>query len=93
LQANGFFGARGFAGGIPAAYTLLAKQFLDNASATKQLHRLSMKEYIRQNWTYHAKGLWYYPPEGTKPVATLIGSPNFGEFLLLAYYRRRWSSD
>ncbi|XP_021955385.1 CDP-diacylglycerol--glycerol-3-phosphate 3-phosphatidyltransferase, mitochondrial [Folsomia candida] len=77
-KANGFFGAKGFAGGIPAAYTLLAKQFLDNADYAKQMYRLSMREYLRDGWTYHAKGLWYYPPNRILPAATLIGSPNFG---------------
>lgn len=38
-----------------------------------------MQEYLKKGWTYHAKGLWYYPPESEFPTITLIGSPNFGE--------------
>lgn len=38
-----------------------------------------MQEYLRPGWTYHAKGLWYYPPGSEFPSLTLVGSPNFGE--------------
>jgi len=77
-KANGFFGAKGFAGGIPAAYTQLAKIFFQNVKTAQQENRISMWEYLRPGWTFHSKGLWYYPAGGKLPVATLIGSPNFG---------------
>ncbi|KAI5719631.1 hypothetical protein M8J76_012779 [Diaphorina citri] len=73
--ANGFLGARGAAGGIPYAYTALAARFLSRVSNLK----VAMFEYVRSGWTYHAKGLWYSESPGSKPVLTLIGSPNFGE--------------
>uniref|UniRef100_A0A8D9ACU7 CDP-diacylglycerol--glycerol-3-phosphate 3-phosphatidyltransferase n=1 Tax=Cacopsylla melanoneura TaxID=428564 RepID=A0A8D9ACU7_9HEMI len=73
--ANGFLNARGVAGGIPYAYTALAAQFLSQVSALK----LSMFEYIRKGWTYHAKGLWYADRSDDPPILTLIGSSNFGE--------------
>lgn len=77
-KANGFLGARGFPGGIPAAYTLLAKNFFETVYAQKQHTRISMWEYVRPKWTFHAKGLWFYP-EGCKlPMMSLVGSPNFG---------------
>lgn len=77
-KANGFLGARGFAGGIPAAYTLLAKNFFENVYSQEQHKRISMWEYIRSKWTFHAKGLWYYPVGSKLPMITLVGSPNFG---------------
>uniref|UniRef100_A0A146LH60 CDP-diacylglycerol--glycerol-3-phosphate 3-phosphatidyltransferase n=2 Tax=Lygus hesperus TaxID=30085 RepID=A0A146LH60_LYGHE len=76
--ANGFLKARGLAGGIPGAYTGLALSFLKRVAARKQSDRISMFEYIRPGWTYHAKGLWYYPPHDDTPVLTLVGSSNYG---------------
>ena len=35
-------------------------------------------EYTRPRWTFHAKGLWYSPPGDTRPILTMVGSPNFG---------------
>ncbi|XP_008474546.1 CDP-diacylglycerol--glycerol-3-phosphate 3-phosphatidyltransferase, mitochondrial [Diaphorina citri] len=85
--ANGFLGARGAAGGIPYAYTALAARFLSRVSNLK----VAMFEYVRSGWTYHAKGLWYSESPGSKPVLTLIGSPNFGKWsriLFCIYYLR-----
>ncbi|KAF4532394.1 hypothetical protein B566_EDAN003846 [Ephemera danica] len=77
-NANGFLGARGPAGGIPAAYTLLAHRFLTLLRHNSQGHRVSLWEYQLPGWTYHAKGLWYCLPEENLPSLTLVGSPNFG---------------
>ncbi|KAL1451572.1 hypothetical protein WDU94_005933 [Cyamophila willieti] len=73
--ANGFLNAHGVAGGIPYAYTALAAQFLSQVASLK----LTMFEYIRKGWTYHAKGLWYADQCDEPPILTLIGSSNFGE--------------
>uniref|UniRef100_A0AAG5D0C2 CDP-diacylglycerol--glycerol-3-phosphate 3-phosphatidyltransferase n=2 Tax=Anopheles atroparvus TaxID=41427 RepID=A0AAG5D0C2_ANOAO len=78
-NANGFLGAKGPAGGIPAAYSLLARKFLETLKSAGQSHRVELYEYERPGWTYHAKGLWYYLPDSTLPNVTLIGSSNFGE--------------
>ncbi|XP_075148150.1 phosphatidylglycerophosphate synthase 1 [Haematobia irritans] len=78
-NANGFQGAKGPAGGIPAAYTLIAKSFYESLVHRKQDHRVNFFEYEKQGWTYHAKGLWYYLPQSKLPNLTLIGSSNFGE--------------
>ncbi|CAB0003143.1 unnamed protein product [Nesidiocoris tenuis] len=53
-------------------------RFLDRVLAYNQTGRISMYEYIRAGWTYHAKGLWYYPPQESRPIMTLVGSSNFG---------------
>lgn len=79
LQANGFLGAGGFAGAIPAAYTHLARLFFGRVRAGGHEQRLSLHEYRRQGWTFHAKGLWYTRPGHLLPSLTMVGSPNFGE--------------
>uniref|UniRef100_A0A6A7FQ07 CDP-diacylglycerol--glycerol-3-phosphate 3-phosphatidyltransferase n=1 Tax=Hirondellea gigas TaxID=1518452 RepID=A0A6A7FQ07_9CRUS len=58
--ANGFLGAAGVAGAIPAAYTFLAKRFMQRVEKLKQGYRVHLWEYQRKNWTFHAKGLWYH---------------------------------
>ena len=94
--ANGFLGAAGPAGGIPHAYTAIARAFHQRCSAAGQLHRVgrsvldtasvtvmyhgqvSLHEYRRPDWTFHAKGLWVAPAPGGPPCLTMVGSPNFG---------------
>ncbi|KAF7989769.1 hypothetical protein HCN44_008443 [Aphidius gifuensis] len=76
--ANGFFKAKGVAGGIPAAYTKLEKSFFKKIEKLGLENRIQLREFIRSDWTYHAKGLWYTLPHEKKPSLTLIGSSNFG---------------
>ncbi|XP_072931896.1 CDP-diacylglycerol--glycerol-3-phosphate 3-phosphatidyltransferase, mitochondrial [Epargyreus clarus] len=78
-NANGFMGAAGPAGGIPYAYSLIARKFWQRVIDSNQASRVQMLEYERTGWTFHAKGLWYYPPGSGVPWATLVGSANFGE--------------
>ncbi|XP_011642115.1 CDP-diacylglycerol--glycerol-3-phosphate 3-phosphatidyltransferase, mitochondrial [Pogonomyrmex barbatus] len=77
-SANGFFNAKGIAGGIPAAYTRLEESFYNLCEKMKQQRRITLWEFVKPGWTYHAKGLWYTLPGQQKPSLTLIGSPNFG---------------
>ncbi|KAL6094374.1 pgs1 [Pungitius sinensis] len=77
-EVNGFFGAKGVAGAIPAAYTLIARQFYGQVCLQGQQGRVHLHEYHRSQWTFHAKGLWYYLQGQDRPCLTLIGSPNFG---------------
>lgn len=78
-NANGFTGAKGPAGSIPKAYTLLARNFYNSVIAARQAARISMHEYEKQGWSYHAKGIWYYLPHATLPCMTVVGSSNYGE--------------
>jgi CDP-diacylglycerol---glycerol-3-phosphate 3-phosphatidyltransferase len=78
-NANGFKGAKGPAGGIPDAYSLLAKKFYDQIKKHGQENRISLLEYERDSWTYHAKGLWYTPQDTNLPCMTVVGSSNYGE--------------
>uniref|UniRef100_A0A3Q3IQT4 CDP-diacylglycerol--glycerol-3-phosphate 3-phosphatidyltransferase n=1 Tax=Monopterus albus TaxID=43700 RepID=A0A3Q3IQT4_MONAL len=77
-EVNGFFGAKGVAGAIPAAYTHIARQFYNQVCQLGQEERVHLHEYHRPQWTFHAKGLWYYLQGQDQPCLTLIGSPNFG---------------
>jgi len=80
-EANGFLGARGLAGGIPHAYTLIAKTFYNLLLSQNQQEKIKLYEYQKEGWTFHAKGLWYSPNNNdilSNPCLTMIGSPNFG---------------
>ncbi|XP_076855593.1 CDP-diacylglycerol--glycerol-3-phosphate 3-phosphatidyltransferase, mitochondrial [Brachyhypopomus gauderio] len=77
-EVNGFFGAKGVAGAIPEAYVHLAHQFYSKVCTLGQQGRVRLHEYHRPDWTFHAKGLWYYLKGKDRPSLTLIGSPNFG---------------
>uniref|UniRef100_A0A8D0H3C1 CDP-diacylglycerol--glycerol-3-phosphate 3-phosphatidyltransferase n=1 Tax=Sphenodon punctatus TaxID=8508 RepID=A0A8D0H3C1_SPHPU len=77
-EVNGFFGARGVAGAIPAAYVHIERQFYNEVCSLGQEERIRLHEYCRSGWTFHAKGLWLYLAGSSLPCLTLIGSPNFG---------------
>jgi CDP-diacylglycerol--glycerol-3-phosphate 3-phosphatidyltransferase len=65
-------------GGIPDAFTQFAKEFYNKIHNCRQSERIMLQECLRNQWTFHAKGLWYRPPLEDLPNFTLIGSPNFG---------------
>jgi len=77
-KANGFFTASDISGGIPAAYTMVEKQFYAKVKTANQTHRVKILEWLIPNWTYHAKGLWYSIDNASKPNLSLIGSSNLG---------------
>ena len=77
-NANGFLKASGFAGKIPAVYSYLTKQFYDEVWSSGKAGNIRIWEYLRPNWTYHAKGLWFYDKNMNSPNLTVIGSSNFG---------------
>ncbi len=62
-QANGFFGARGIAGSLPMAYSLIEQRLFRKAMRRTRARGSSdafqITEYMRDGWTYHAKGLWF----------------------------------
>lgn len=93
-EANGFFNGKGISGKVPEAYSWILLDFLkrlphseppqlppstssQNASSpTSPL--IQVREYKRDGWTYHAKGLWATHGNLSSPFMTTIGSPNFG---------------
>lgn len=76
-QANGFYTAKGVKRAIPTAYSLIAQKFYQCITPNHDSHR-SLFEYNRENWTFHAKGLWIGSQYGQLPNFTIIGSSNFG---------------
>ncbi|WVQ71253.1 hypothetical protein IAR50_000778 [Cryptococcus sp. DSM 104548] len=80
-KANGFYGSEGFSRLIPEGYTLLESRFhRDTVKAGRVWDEeaqegVRLKEWEREGWTYHSKGLWLSPP-GSKPFLTFIGSSN-----------------
>ncbi|KAA8581372.1 hypothetical protein FQN60_002953, partial [Etheostoma spectabile] len=65
-EVNGFFGAKGVAGAIPAAYIHIARQFYNQVCRLGQQERVHLHEYHRSQWTFHAKeflaGNGFLPP-------------------------------
>ncbi|THH08325.1 hypothetical protein EW145_g2782 [Phellinidium pouzarii] len=83
--ANGFFGSSGISGRIPEAYTHFERQFWQGVYRARRVwkdgHGVQLHEWVRDGWTYHAKGLWVSPAHnlagiGQLPVLTLFGSTN-----------------
>jgi CDP-diacylglycerol--glycerol-3-phosphate 3-phosphatidyltransferase len=92
-KANGFYGARGIAGALPLAYSLIEHQFVATCQAVSRYGGAAgvrLFEYTRPHWTFHCKGVWLTPwrapgrAGGTAgggeelPFCTVIGSPNLG---------------
>jgi CDP-diacylglycerol--glycerol-3-phosphate 3-phosphatidyltransferase len=81
--ANGFYGSKGVSGMLPAAYSHLARQFLNAVARRGLSDRISVKEWRRGTvnepggWTYHAKGLWITLPNESAPSISLVGSSNY----------------
>ncbi|RCH78362.1 CDP-diacylglycerol--glycerol-3-phosphate 3-phosphatidyltransferase, partial [Rhizopus stolonifer] len=77
-EANGFFNSKGVSRFLPPAYTFIERQFYRQVKKAGRQDDISIEEYKREGWTYHAKGLWVSTDQKW-PSATMIGSPNFGQ--------------
>eukprot|EP00055_Hartaetosiga_balthica_P007589 m.26327 g.26327 ORF g.26327 m.26327 type:complete len:487 (+) comp5847_c0_seq1:2-1462(+) len=73
-NANGFLGAHGVKGHIPFGYTHLLSTFLNDIPSG---HAITVSEYERLEWTFHAKGIWLRNNQAAPPFATVVGSSNF----------------
>lgn len=78
-EANGFFNSKGVSRFLPPAYTYIEKKFYKQVKRIRRSHEITIEEYKRPGWTYHAKGLWIKFKEQNLPYVTMIGSPNFGQ--------------
>ena len=67
-------------------YSMFEREFYGRLSGAGQEGRISLHEFVRDGWTYHAKGLWYYPPGQDSPTLTLVGSSNFSETSVLNFF-------
>ncbi|KAE8224432.1 hypothetical protein CF319_g2672 [Tilletia indica] len=88
-RANGFFGSSFPSGLLPAAYVLLERAFAKRAGEAgwrdsrggdeeRGQRVLEMRRWEKDDWTYHAKGIWITPPAAHNPTITLLGSSNYG---------------
>ncbi|KAI7862237.1 hypothetical protein BDF14DRAFT_1858466 [Spinellus fusiger] len=77
-EANGFFGSKGISKFLPPAYTHIEREFYRNVERLGKQDAISIEEYRRPGWTYHAKGLWIRLAQQAWPSVTTIGSTNFG---------------
>lgn len=88
-KANGFYRSKGVSRRIPDAYTYLESLFwnevvkkgLDKNGIGGASPPVELREWQKYPWTYHEKGIWISPPEisgAVLPLATLIGSSNYG---------------
>ncbi|KAI3600712.1 cdp-diacylglycerol-glycerol-3-phosphate 3-phosphatidyltransferase [Moniliophthora roreri] len=79
-KANGFYGSKGISGRIPEGYTLLEQRFMKAVARAgrfwKESTGVQLLEWLKDGWTYHAKGLWFSPNASSHPVLTLFGSTN-----------------
>ncbi|EIE80687.1 hypothetical protein RO3G_05392 [Rhizopus delemar RA 99-880] len=78
-EANGFFNSKGVSRFLPPAYTHIERRFYRQVKRAKREEEISIEEYKRPGWTYHAKGLWVFLGNESTPSVTMIGSPNFGQ--------------
>ncbi|KAJ2783026.1 CDP-diacylglycerol--glycerol-3-phosphate 3-phosphatidyltransferase [Coemansia javaensis] len=75
-EANGFHSARGISRFVPDMYSIIEHDFV-RAARRHRRPGISVAEYARAGWTFHAKGLWCYL-DRRLPQLTMIGSPNYG---------------
>jgi CDP-diacylglycerol--glycerol-3-phosphate 3-phosphatidyltransferase len=55
-KANGFYGSKGISRHLPAAYTWLESLFWGRLRAKDRLSKVTVREWSKSGWTYHAKG-------------------------------------
>ena len=80
-RANGFFKGKGAHTLIPWAYSAFLERFFNVVNSSGNGDRVQLKEYERENWTFHTKGLWFeFPAVEQNPVVgvSIVGSSNFG---------------
>lgn len=72
-QANGFYKAGMVKKWIPHMYREFELNLLKKC---KNNQKINLFEYVRKDWTFHAKGAWIYEGSDT-PNMTVIGSSNY----------------
>ncbi|EGG10378.1 uncharacterized protein MELLADRAFT_103410 [Melampsora larici-populina 98AG31] len=57
-EANGFYQSKGVSKYIPDAYTYLESLFYQDIIKARKQDQIQIREWIKEGWTYHAKGIW-----------------------------------
>jgi len=76
--ANGWYKATGPASVIAPLYAEIERQVFKIIQKSGQQDHIRLREYIREGWTFHGKGMWATAINQSLPYMVLIGSPNFG---------------
>ena len=76
-EANGFYGSKSVSKYLPDAYTYLSYKLYKQLESYKRLDHVSIQEYKRKDWTFHAKGIWILNKTNDPFLLTSIGSSNF----------------
>ena len=82
-SANGWYGAKGIAVHVPRLYSAVLYSFLRHMAQCGQ-HVVDVKEWQRDGWSYHVKGMWLsmgraaVEADGEEAVLSVVGSTNFG---------------
>jgi len=77
-EAHGFHSAKGISGALPLAYAERSRLFFERINKLEESSNISLYEYFRDNWTFHAKGIWLTCNSENLPWLSVIGSSNFG---------------
>ena len=86
-SANGWHGAKGVAKDVPRLYSAVLYAFLQAMAAGGQQRCVEVREWRRDGWSYHVKGMWLsmgrraeaqQPAVGEEAVLSVVGSTNFG---------------
>jgi CDP-diacylglycerol--glycerol-3-phosphate 3-phosphatidyltransferase len=86
-QANGFYGAKGFSGNVPALYVYLSHVFYRKIQDIGKA--IQLYEYNRPTWSFHAKGIWIEPRVNHSWAATVVGSSNYGNIFFFDFNQIR----
>lgn len=83
-QANGFLNSKGISKYVPPAYTHLTKEFYEETVRQAKRRRteslIDIREWRREGWTYHAKGVSAFDP----PLTALSSQSDFSSCRYLA---------
>ena len=73
-RANGFYKGGFFKKYIPGMYRANELAVLQS---NKKQNNIRLFEYENGEWTFHAKGAWFYEKDSALPNMTVIGSSNY----------------
>ncbi|KAH9819676.1 hypothetical protein DFH28DRAFT_1080257 [Melampsora americana] len=73
-QANGFYQSKGVSKYIPPAYTYLERLFYEEIIKSGKQDQIKIREWMREGWTYHAKGIWLSKIGNSTPSMEILST-------------------